>query len=190
MWTEKICTFYPSSSDLINSIPCLPVPLGFSPNKCLPSLVFQMVVSLSLLELVYRGDCVHLFLTPCFVILVCHFGKLSWASRAACMCAKSLHSYPTLCNSVDCTRQAPLSMGFARQKYWSGLPFPTQGSNTHLLCLLLWQAGSLPLAPPRKPFKGHSKRNCILETGKCCKSELFLSESWLLNSYQHATASR
>ena len=53
--------------------------------------------------------------------------------------------------------QAPLSMGFSRQKYWSGLPipsqgiFPTQGLNLCLLCLLLWQAGSLPLAPPGKP---------------------------------------
>ena len=26
--------------------------------------------------------------------------------------------------------------------------FPTQGSNLHLLCLLHWQVGSLPLAPP------------------------------------------
>ena len=37
---------------------------------------------------------------------------------------------------------APLSMGFSRQEYWSGLSFPppgdllTQGSNLHLLCLL------------------------------------------------------
>ena len=35
--------------------------------------------------------------------------------------------------------QAPLSMGFSRQEYWSGLPFPsqeifpTQQSNPHLL---------------------------------------------------------
>ena len=35
--------------------------------------------------------------------------------------------------------QAPLSMGFSRQEYWSGLPFllqgiiSTQGSNPHLL---------------------------------------------------------
>ena len=28
--------------------------------------------------------------------------------------------------------------------------FPTQGSNPCLLCLLHWQAGSLPLAPPGK----------------------------------------
>ena len=45
--------------------------------------------------------------------------------------------------------QAPLSMGFSRQEYWSGGQFllqeifPTQGSNLHLLCLMHWQAGSL-----------------------------------------------
>ena len=30
--------------------------------------------------------------------------------------------------------------------------FPTQGLNPHLLCLLHWQKGSLPLAPPGKPY--------------------------------------
>ena len=30
--------------------------------------------------------------------------------------------------------------------------FPIQGSNLSLLCLLHWQAGSLPLAPPGKPI--------------------------------------
>ena len=51
----------------------------------------------------------------------------------------------------------PLSMGFSRQEYWSGLPCPppgdllTQGLNPRLLHLLHWQAGSLPLAPPREP---------------------------------------
>ena len=29
---------------------------------------------------------------------------------------------------------------------------PTQGSNLSLLCLLHWQAVSLPLAPPGKPL--------------------------------------
>ena len=47
--------------------------------------------------------------------------------------------------------QAPLSMGFSGQDYWSG--FPTQVSNLHLLCLLHWQTGSLPWAPPGKPQK-------------------------------------
>ena len=30
--------------------------------------------------------------------------------------------------------------------------FPTQGLNQCLLCLLYWQAGSLPLVPPGKPI--------------------------------------
>ena len=33
-------------------------------------------------------------------------------------------SCPTLCDPVD-PCQAPLSMGFSRQEYWSGLPFPS-----------------------------------------------------------------
>ena len=32
---------------------------------------------------------------------------------------------PTLCNPMYCSPQAPPSMGFTRQEYWSGLPFPS-----------------------------------------------------------------
>ena len=28
---------------------------------------------------------------------------------------------------MDCARQALLFMGFSRQEYWSGLPFPSPG---------------------------------------------------------------
>ena len=35
-------------------------------------------------------------------------------------CAKSLQSYPTLCNAMDCSLTD--NMGFSRQEYWSGLP--------------------------------------------------------------------
>ena len=40
------------------------------------------------------------------------------------VCAQSC---PTLCDSVDCSPQAPLSMEFSRQEHWSRLPFPTSG---------------------------------------------------------------
>ena len=33
----------------------------------------------------------------------------------------------TLCDLWTVARQGPLSMGFPRQEYWSGLPFPTLG---------------------------------------------------------------
>ena len=56
--------------------------------------------------------------------------------------------------------QAPLSTGFPRQEYWSGLLFPTPGDLPNpgnlgrSLCLLHWQVGPLPLAPPGKPRQG------------------------------------
>ena len=56
--------------------------------------------------------------------------------------------------------QAPLSMGFSRQEYWSGLLLPPSGNRPHpgikphLFCLLLWQTGFfLPLAPPVEPSR-------------------------------------
>ena len=58
--------------------------------------------------------------------------------------------------------QVPQSMGFPRQEYWNGLPFPspgiflTQRLNPCLLCLLHWQVGSLPLVPPGKPSSDYN----------------------------------
>ena len=74
------------------------------------------------------------------------------------LCVLSHFSHVQLfINSMDYTAcQAPLSMGFSRQKFWSGLPCPpTWGSSqsrdwTHFLWLLHWQAGFLPVAPPGK----------------------------------------
>ena len=34
---------------------------------------------------------------------------------------------PTLCDPWFVVGQAPPSMGFSRQEYWSGLPFPSPG---------------------------------------------------------------
>ena len=50
------------------------------------------------------------------------------------------------------THQASLTTGSPRKEYWSGLPYPLQGIsliqelNPHVLCLLHWQADSLPLS--------------------------------------------
>ena len=43
------------------------------------------------------------------------------------MCAKSLQSCPTLATLWTVAHQAPLSMEFSRQGYWSGLPLPPPG---------------------------------------------------------------
>ena len=53
------------------------------------------------------------------------------------------------------TRHAPLSMGFARQEYWSGLPFPSWGDlpdpGIELESPAL-QADSLPLNHQARPW--------------------------------------
>ena len=52
--------------------------------------------------------------------------------------------------------QAPLSMGFPRQEYWSGLPFPPLGDlpNPGIKAKSpALQADSLLSEPPGKPYK-------------------------------------
>ena len=50
-------------------------------------------------------------------------GKLAgaWCSAGAIL------SPVRLCNPRTLARQAPLTTGFSRQEYWSGLPFPAAG---------------------------------------------------------------
>ena len=56
---------------------------------------------------------------------------------------------PALVIPWTIAHQTPLSLGFPRQEYWSGLPFPSLGDlpnlgwNPHLL---YWQADFLPLS--------------------------------------------
>ena len=59
----------------------------------------------------------------------------------------------TLCEHIELAPQAPLSMGFSRQEYWSGLPcpspwdLPNPGIKPRSPAL---QADSLPSGPPGK----------------------------------------
>ena len=58
----------------------------------------------------------------------------------SCMLSRSVVSDSAIPRTI--ALQTPLFMGFSRQEYWSGLPYPsqgtflTQGSNLHLLRLL------------------------------------------------------
>ena len=75
-----------------------------------------------------------------------------------CVCACSVaQSCLTPCHAMDRNPLGSPCMGFSRQKYWSGLLFPSagffliQGSNPCLLCLLHWQGDSLPLRHLESP---------------------------------------
>ena len=61
------------------------------------------------------------------------FPRTSWCSRPSSLvsgdyaCVQSLSCAQLLATSWTAARQAPLSMGFPKQEYWSGLPFPPPG---------------------------------------------------------------
>ena len=62
--------------------------------------------------------------------VVTYMGGMGWGEVQEGVAARSLQSCPTLCNPTDGSHQAPPSLGFSRQEYWSGLPFlsPVHGS--------------------------------------------------------------
>ena len=66
-------------------------------------------------------------------------------------------SCPALATQWTVSRQAPLSMGFSRQAYWSGLPCPSPGDlpdpGIEPWSPIL-QSVSLPTKPPEKPPPG------------------------------------
>ena len=61
--------------------------------------------------------------------------------------------------TADC--QAPLSMGFSRQEYWSGLPFPSPGepldpgSEPASPVFPTWAGDSLSLSHLGSPLENH-----------------------------------
>ena len=105
-----------------------------------------------------REPDLHLSFLPSPSLTFCYsYFKVSESSTQL-FCCLVLKSCPTLATPWTVAHQASLSLGFSRQEYWSGLPFPfpgessrprdqTQGSNPGLLH---WQAGSLPSEPPGK----------------------------------------
>ena len=81
--------------------------------------------------------------TLVFLFLFCfyywYFAKNGFTDHLLCWVISRVWPFVTL---WTLTHQAPLSMGFSRQEYWSGLPFPSSGhlpnpgTNLHFLCLL------------------------------------------------------
>ena len=75
-------------------------------------------------------------------------------------------SCPTLCDPWSVACQAPLSMEFSRQEYWSGLPFsspgdlPDPGIEPGSPAL---QADYLSSEPPGKTLKATKKKKKLLE---------------------------
>ena len=71
----------------------------------------------------------------------------------------TFYTFSILLSLWTVARQAPLSMGFSRQEYWSGLPCPPPGDLPNLgtepgspVSPALADRFFLPLVPPGKPL--------------------------------------
>ena len=93
-------------------------------------------------------------------------GDVHWSGMVACVKKSTPTGSPIWCTSIRAcvlrvsdsvtpwteARQPPLSTGFSRQEYWSGVPFPPLGDlpdpgvEPMPLRLLHWQADPLPLS--------------------------------------------
>ena len=83
-----------------------------------------------------------------------------YQSKNIVLIAKSLKLCLILCNAMV-AHQTPLYMGFSRQEYWNGLPFPLLGNlpdpgirRASVMSPAL-QPGSLPLILPGNPDQGY-----------------------------------
>ena len=66
-----------------------------------------------------------------------------WRLKKLSCCCLVAKLCPTLVTAWTVARQAPLFMGFPRQEYWSGLPFPSPGD--------LPDPGLEPASPSKLP---------------------------------------
>ena len=95
--------------------------------------MYILVYTYTHMSIIYRQiHCIHIVYASVYII---------YSSSNSC-------AYSNLCNPTDYSCQAPLSMGFSRQKYWSGLPFPTPGD--------LPNTGFKPLSPESPALQADS----------------------------------
>ena len=85
------------------------------------------------------------------------------------VCAHSVAQLcPTLCDPMDCSPAGLLSMGFPRQEYWIGLPFPPPGN--------LPNSGTEPVSPASPALAGGFFSHCATRT--CAQSWPTLCTPW------------
>ena len=128
-------------------------------NEIYTLLKFIICIILTQKWIILKGICLKT--KSCFYLALLLFQSVR-------VCMLSRFGNIQLCGTLQTVAcRGPLSMGLSRQEYWScchallqGI-LPTQGSNLHLLSLLHWHTGSLPLAPlgiPKVWLEAKTKR--------------------------------
>ena len=135
----------------------------------------------------------------CFFILqhTCSLEEKLWQTSGGvcvCVCVKSLSRVRLFATPWTVAHQTPLSIGFSRQEYWSGLPFPSPGDlpNPGIEARSpALQADALSSEPPGKPRqhiknqrhyftnKGPSSQSYGFSSSHVWMWELNYKESWV-----------
>ena len=122
-----------------------------------------------------KGEQQVCILLPC--LFICR--------ACACVCL-TLWPYGLWPTKLLCPQNSP---GKNTRVSWQALLqriFPTQGLNLSLLCPLRWQVGSLPLAPPGKPYMHSSVQPLSHDQFFAtpwtvpCQASLSITNSWSL----------
>ena len=113
---------------------------------------------------------------------------------AMCMlpvCAESLSHVWLFATPWTVAQQAPLSMGFSRQEYWSGLPcpppggLPNQGIQPRSPLL---QLDSLPSEPPGNPMNTRVGSLSLLQRVVCVCVHTYTAVCFSICSYLHSNS--
>ena len=173
-WISETCALFKhhkvqkQRAEWASLIPVLQ-PLSFPPHKQ-PLLIFSCAV----------------FQKLCYTYLSTHYYAYN-----TCMLSPYSHVWLfVMLWTAVC--QAPLSKGFSRQEYWSGLPcflqgiFLIQGLNPHLLCLLHWQGGFFTTST--KCYYEYNYANFLQQMRPQAKiNGLVLNHSWITWLELHRT---
>ena len=96
-------------------------------NKLLKDSVLCVCVCVYVLNILYD-------ICDFFRVYMCVWMHVNTCPKCVCLCVVYItggslvaKSHPTLMTPWIIACQAPLSVGFPRQEYWSGLPFPSPG---------------------------------------------------------------
>ena len=97
------------------------------------------------------GHCDRLSTTSCSSVFFLE------STVCVCVCVRTQLCL-TLCDPMDCSPQAPLSMGFSRPEYWSKWAFPSSGNlpdpwiEPVSLAFPALAGSFFTTAPPGKPY--------------------------------------
>ena len=125
------------------------------------------------LNMDYRWITITTFFNIVFIYLLAVPGlSCSTWDLVPCCCLVA-QSCLTLCDPMDCSHQAPLSMEFSRQEYWRGMPRPSPGDlQESNLGPLHWEGGEVLITgPPRNPIN----TSCLW-----LKNEVLILKKWSL----------